>query len=162
MNDQPLPSNSGGAGEVPATVRPEDLQAVPAAGGEVARGPEVAPAVGASPAPAPVAQAAQTPPPKLTPAEVTAAIAAMPGGGTAPGTAGSVPTPVTADDVEVIEPEWVDKAEEQVRQHAGDPHGEEEAIEELQEDYLQKRYGMTVADPNKDSKPGATGKSEGA
>jgi hypothetical protein len=51
--------------------------------------------------------------------------------------------------VDVIEPEWVDKAEEVVRAHHGDPYGEEEAVEVLQEDYLQKRYGISVADPNK-------------
>jgi hypothetical protein len=57
-------------------------------------------------------------------------------------------TPAAAGDVDVIEPEWVDRAENVVRAHQGDPYGEEEAIEELQEEYLQKRYGFTVADPN--------------
>jgi hypothetical protein len=50
--------------------------------------------------------------------------------------------------VDVIEPEWVSKAEEAVRTHQGDPYGEEEAVEDLQEDYLQKRYGFSVQDPN--------------
>jgi hypothetical protein len=85
----------------------------------------------------------------LTAADVAAAIAATPTPG-AP--VSSLPT--TASDVDVIEPEWVDKAEEVVRLHQGDPYQEEEAIEELQEDYLQKRYGVNVADPNaSDSKP---------
>jgi hypothetical protein len=53
-----------------------------------------------------------------------------------------------AGDVDVIEPEWVNKAEQVVAQHQGDPYGEEEAIEDLQRDYLQKRYGHTVGDPN--------------
>jgi hypothetical protein len=55
-----------------------------------------------------------------------------------------------AGDVDVIEPEWVDKAEEVVKATQGDPYGEEEAVEHLQEDYLKKRYGYTVADPNGD------------
>jgi hypothetical protein len=37
------------------------------------------------------------------------------------------------------------------RQHQGDPYGEEEAVEDLQRDYLQKRYGHAVGDPNADS-----------
>jgi hypothetical protein len=61
---------------------------------------------------------------------------------------GSVPLPNLAADVDVIEPEWVDKAEDVVRQHLGDPFGEEEAVEALQEDYLQKRYGFTVQEPD--------------
>ena len=53
-------------------------------------------------------------------------------------------TPATAEDVDVIEKEWVDKAEAVVKQTEGDPHAEEEAVEELQTDYLQKRYNHTV------------------
>jgi hypothetical protein len=57
----------------------------------------------------------------------------------------------------VIEPEWVDKAEAVVREHQGDPYQEEEAIEKLQEEYLQKRYGIKVADPSADdTKPKGT------
>lgn len=64
---------------------------------------------------------------------------------------GVVPLPNLAADVDVIEPEWVDKAEDVVRQHLGDPYGEEEAVEALQEDYLQKRYGFTVHEPDADT-----------
>ena len=111
-----------------------------------AAGAEAAPAPGAAPAAANAASAA----PKLTAAQVAAAIAATP----APGVAPATQAPSIAGDVDVIEPEWVDKAEEVVRAHTGDPYGEEEAIEELQEDYLQKRYGLNVADPNApDNKP---------
>ena len=65
--------------------------------------------------------------------------------------------PQTAEDVDVIEPEWVDKAEEVVQKHSGDPYGEEEAVEDLQRDYLKKRYNYDVADPDGDkSKPEGT------
>jgi hypothetical protein len=67
-----------------------------------------------------------------------------------------------AGDVDVIEPEWVEKAEQVVRAHHGDPYGEEEAVEELQEDYLEKRYGFKVADPDQQKRGGATGKPGGA
>ncbi len=83
--------------------------------------------------------------PKLSPADVAAAIAATPVVGAAPVASQN---PVTAADVDVIEPEWVDKAEAVVRQHQGDPYAEEEAIEELQQDYLKKRYGLNVGDPD--------------
>jgi hypothetical protein len=79
--------------------------------------------------------------------DVAAAIAAVPGPA-APG--GAVPTPTAAGDIDVIEPDWVDKAEEVVRAHHGDPYQEEEAIEDLQQDYLKKRYGYTVGDPKQD------------
>lgn len=52
--------------------------------------------------------------------------------------------PAIAEDVDVIEKEWVDKAEQIVAQTAGDPHAEEEAVEDLQIDYLKKRYGKDV------------------
>lgn len=52
--------------------------------------------------------------------------------------------PVIAADVDVIEKEWVDHAEAEVKRTAGDPHAEEEAIEDLQIDYLKKRYDHTV------------------
>jgi hypothetical protein len=107
--------------------------------------PEMAPAASSAP------QSAQvTPPPKLSPADVAAAIAAVPGP-TGPGMPAAA-TPAQADDVDVIEPEWVAKAEEVVAAHQGDPYGEEEAIEHLQQDYLQKRYGHTVGDPNSDGR----------
>jgi hypothetical protein len=128
--------------ERPGGFAPEDLQV-----GARPGGPEVGPQIGGSASPPP----ASPPPAKLTPADVAAAIAATPTPGAVP-TVGA--TPASAADVDLIEPEWVDKAEEVVRAHSGDPYGEEEAIEELQEDYLNKRYGITVTDPNaSDTKP---------
>jgi hypothetical protein len=57
-----------------------------------------------------------------------------------------IPTepPLQADDVDVIEKEWVDKAEQIVKQTEGDPYKEEEAIEDLQIDYLKQRYGKDI------------------
>jgi hypothetical protein len=129
--------------------KPEEFQP----GGE-ASSVESAPQPGSSPAdPAAAAGAAATPP-KLTTDQVAAAIAAT------PGSSGSVPgstAPATADDADVIETEWVDKAEHEIATHQGDPYGEEEAIEDLQQDYLKKRYGYKVSNPNSDSsKPEGT------
>ncbi len=140
MDGQFNSPNTPSPGERPAGFTPEDLQV------------SGAPRVEAAPAPAPAPAAANVgaPVPKLTAADVAAAIAATP----AVGAPTAMPTPSVAGDVDVIEPEWVDKAEEVVRAHQGDPYQEEEAIEALQEDYMKKRYGINVADPNaSDNKP---------
>ncbi|HVE80827.1 MAG TPA: hypothetical protein VNA68_01670 [Candidatus Dormibacteraeota bacterium] len=57
--------------------------------------------------------------------------------------------PQLAEDVDVIEKEWVDQANKVVEQTKNDPYLEEEAIEELQVDYLKKRYGHEVKKPEK-------------
>ncbi len=77
--------------------------------------------------------------PALTRDDVAAAIAAMP----APATP-MVPMPGFAADQDVVEPEWVDAAEQVIAQTAGNPHAEEEGFEALQVDYLKKRYDHDV------------------
>ncbi len=100
------------------------------------------------PAPAPAPAAAQnTGQPQAVPAHLTAddvaqAIAAAP-----MPTAPVVATPQVAADQDVVEPEWVDAAEQAITQTTGNPHAEEEAVESLQIDYLKKRYGHEVKKP---------------
>ena len=53
-------------------------------------------------------------------------------------------SPGVADDVDVIEKEWVDAAEKLIADTKTDPFQEEEAEEKLQIDYLKKRYGIDV------------------
>jgi hypothetical protein len=146
MDTQPQPQNPGMTPE-----RPQ--QPLVPEGMAPARGPEQAPRSEQAPAPGggPNGPAAATPQAKLSPADVAAALAAVPGPA-APG--GVVPTPTAAGDVDVIEPEWVDKAEEVIEMHQGDPYGEEEAVEDLQKDYLLKRYGHQVGDPDSGTGPG--------
>lgn len=58
-------------------------------------------------------------------------------------------TPVIADDVDVIEKEWVDKARKIVNQTKDDPHQQEQAVEQLQRDYLKARYNKDLgSSPN--------------
>lgn len=52
--------------------------------------------------------------------------------------------PAIADDVDVIEKQWVDKAKAIVNQHKHDPYNQEKEIGKLQADYLKKRYGKIV------------------
>lgn len=101
-----------------------------------------APEVAAAPPAATPAAAATPVPAALTADEVAAAIAATPTVGTA--SPANDPAPAAAADQDVIEPEWVDKAERVIEQNSGNPFAEEEAVENLQVDYLQKRYGHSV------------------
>ncbi len=56
--------------------------------------------------------------------------------------------PAVASDVDVLEKEWVDHAQEIIKKTQDDPYREEEAVESLQRDYLKKRYGHDVGKPN--------------
>ena len=55
--------------------------------------------------------------------------------------------PVVADDVDVIEKEWVDRAKQIINATADDPHRQETEINRLHQAYLQKRYGKTLKMP---------------
>ncbi len=122
----PNPQTAPEQGPVPA--RPE--QVTPAA--------DQPPAAPATPPAAP----AQPPviPAGLAPAQPPVAPAA-------PATSGAAPA--TADDVDVIEKEWVDAAQAVVAKNAHDPYNEEEGFEDLQVDYLKKRYGKDIKKPDK-------------
>lgn len=64
--------------------------------------------------------------------------------------------PAIADDVDVIEKEWVDETNRVIKATANDPYVEEKALEDLQVDYLKKRYGKEVAkdqDPAEQQNP---------
>ena len=102
-------------------------------------------------APAPTENAGQPTQaaPQLTASDVAAAIAQMPS--PAPAAPTTASTPSTAADQDVIEPEWVNQAEATIIRTAGDPHAEEEAVEELQIDYLDKRYGHKVQKPDQNA-----------
>lgn len=53
-------------------------------------------------------------------------------------------SPAIADDVDVIEKIWVDKAKAIVNQNKHDPYNQEKEIGKLQADYLKRRYGKIV------------------
>ena len=57
---------------------------------------------------------------------------------------GAKDDPLIADDVDVIEKEWVDKAKRIVNSTKSDPHAQEKEISKLQADYLLKRYNKKV------------------
>ena len=53
-------------------------------------------------------------------------------------------TPLVAADEDLIEKEWVDKAKEIIQHTRDDPHARTQKVNELQRDYLQKRYNRVV------------------
>ncbi|MFZ1250404.1 MAG: hypothetical protein WAR37_03095 [Candidatus Microsaccharimonas sp.] len=53
-------------------------------------------------------------------------------------------TPLVAADEDLIEKEWVDKAKQIIEQTRDDPHARTQKVNELQRDYLQKRFGKTI------------------
>jgi hypothetical protein len=57
-------------------------------------------------------------------------------------------TPLIADDVDVIEKEWVDKAKQIIEQTRNNPYRQEQEVERLQQSYLKKRYGKDVSSAN--------------
>ena len=52
--------------------------------------------------------------------------------------------PAIAGDEDVIEKEWVDKAKQIIETTKGDPHQRTERVNQLQKDYLKKRYGKEL------------------
>jgi hypothetical protein len=52
--------------------------------------------------------------------------------------------PTVADDVDVIEKAWVNKAKQIIENTKDDPHAQEEEFEKLQIEYHKKRYGRDI------------------
>lgn len=57
-------------------------------------------------------------------------------------------TPVIAADQDVIEKEWVDSAKDIIAKTKDDPHGRTLQVNQLQRDYLKKRYGKVLGAEN--------------
>jgi len=57
-------------------------------------------------------------------------------------------TPLTAKDDDLIEQEWVQKAKKIVANTKDDPYLQEQEVNKLQADYLQKRYGKELKLPS--------------
>lgn len=54
--------------------------------------------------------------------------------------------PILAGDEDLIEKEWVDKAKRIIAATANDPYVREQQINQLQREYLRKRYGKELGD----------------
>jgi len=53
-------------------------------------------------------------------------------------------SPLVADDADLIEKEWVDKAKSIISSTRDDPARREAQVSQLQKDYLRKRYGKEL------------------
>lgn len=62
------------------------------------------------------------------------------------GATSSQSNPVVADEVDVIEKAWVQKAKSIVGETKSDPYQQEEKVSKLQTDYQLKRFGETATD----------------
>lgn len=56
----------------------------------------------------------------------------------------SVSSPAIADDVDLIEKEWVNKISETIQKTKGDPYERARQLALLKSEYLQKRYQKTI------------------
>ena len=52
--------------------------------------------------------------------------------------------PATAEDLDIIEPEWIGKAQHVIAQTGADPFTMANELNALKADYLKKRYGKDV------------------
>lgn len=84
------------------------------------------------------------PPPPVVPAPVVLPVTDIPMPVQAPIQDPTTINPVSANDDDDIEKEWVDRAKQVIIQTKDNPYAREKAIGELQRDYLMKRYGRQV------------------
>ncbi len=57
----------------------------------------------------------------------------------------TIPSPQIADDIDLIEKEWVEKAKEIVDKTKENPYLQNKAISEIKADYIKKRYNKDLA-----------------
>jgi len=60
------------------------------------------------------------------------------------GQASTSGAPAVADDLDLIEKEWVDKAKEIVARTNNDPYSQNKEINHFKADYMKKRYGKDI------------------
>lgn len=80
----------------------------------------------------------------LAGAAATVATPGAPVQGDTQAASGATTTPLVAADEDLIEKEWVDKAKEIIEQTKDDPYARTAKVNDLQRDYLKKRYGKTI------------------
>ena len=81
--------------------------------------------------------------PVLPPLQVAPAPATPVADNTSP-TTPTDDSPIAANDDDLIEKEWVDKAKKIILQTKDDPYRREQEVSKLQADYLRKRYGKEL------------------
>ncbi len=111
---------------------------VPQTGGEaVSAAPEQAPQPSVS-MPQPAVAPASPPPIPSTPP------AASPTFTPPPIATPALTTPAVADDLDLIEKEWVDKAKSIVARTRSDPYSQNKEMNQFKADYMKKRYNKDI------------------
>ena len=109
--------------------------------GEVPTGvPEQAPIQEGAPMPASPAPVSAPLPPPINPAQY--ATSGQPPVGTPAAT-----TPAVADDLDLIEKEWVEKAKAIVAETRNDPRRQNDQMNRFKADYMKKRYNKDIKLP---------------
>jgi hypothetical protein len=78
------------------------------------------------------------------PAQTAAPVAPDPVVAVQPATPSSTGGPLVADDADLIEKEWVERAKKIILETKDDPFARTNRVNELQKDYLQKRYNKNL------------------
>lgn len=128
----------------PSTNTNDDMQLPPVQPGAGSTAPQ---GDVAQPSPAPESEVAAPAPSAEPPMTVPAQPAAAPAPTSSPATAsvnGDDQTPAIADDADLIEKEWVEKAKQLVEQTKNDPHKQNEVINKFKADYIKKRYNKDI------------------
>lgn len=86
-------------------------------------------------------------PPQGMPAATLPAPQADDASSTVASTTATDDTPLVASDDDVIEKEWVDKAKKIIAETKDEPYKREQAVKQLQIEYVRKRYGREIGDP---------------
>lgn len=84
--------------------------------------------------PAPAAPVATVPPTAAMPQDPQAQVLPQP----------PLSTPPVADDLDLIEKEWVEKAKDIVHKTRSDPHTQNKEMNRFKADYMKKRYNKDI------------------
>lgn len=133
----PPADNQPGGMNLPPPIAGEALPPLP--NGPVSASPEAAPSIETMPIPAAPSAAVSTAIPLPIPS-----VPLSDGLAGAVSTTATTDVPVTADDTDLIEKEWVEKAKQIVEKTREDPYLQSKEINVFKADYMKKRYNKTV------------------
>lgn len=128
QNNPPNPANDQTPGLTLPPVDPDQVSSQPAEPSLAAPAPAVAP---------PVDPGLATPPaaPPASPTASPTGDPALPAQGA---------SPLIADDNDLIEKEWVEKAKQLVEQTKGDPYKQNQEMNKFKASYIKKRYNKDI------------------
>lgn len=88
-------------------------------------------------------QATPAPMPLVDPSQLTQSLNPVPDD--SGGSSDDSNAALAADDADLIEKEWVQKAKKIIERTSDDPHAQKKELSQFSADYLKKRYGKDIA-----------------